>query len=288
MTQVDEAIGSLREVVGQAQARPGLLRDVDRLEREADDDDATSQRLTVERERDIPTRLLWCTAELEQRSREFEEAYFAANAQREALIQERVDGMAGELADRLIGGGPCPVCGATEHPQPAVASELAVTPADIEAAGRRVESVSAKRLAIMPDVTAARALTKHMVASAEEAVDVAGDPAAVLAEVQTRLAVIAEELPRLAERSSANRTLAVQQAEAIAAIDRKLGSALGGFATVEERLVAVAAMRADVVVLRDAIDLQVSAVRIEVHAQAALANLDEPVHDERGVCHLAG
>ncbi|NQW72286.1 MAG: SMC family ATPase, partial [Actinobacteria bacterium] len=280
LTKVDEAIGSLREVVGQAQARPGLLRDADRLEREADDDDATSDRLTVERERDLPARLLWCAAELGQRSRELEDAYSDATAQREALIQARMDGMAGELADRLIGADPCPVCGATEHPHPAVASELAVTPGDIDVAGRRVESVSAKRLAIMPDVTAARALTKHMEASAEEAVDGAGDPAAVLAEVQTRLAAIAEELPRLAERSSANRTLAVQQAEAIAAIDRKLGAASGGFATVDERLAAVAAMRADVVVLRDSIDLQASAVRIEVDAQAALASLDEPVLDE--------
>jgi exonuclease SbcC len=280
LTRVDEAIGSLREVMGQAQARPGLLRDIDRLEREADDDDATLDLLTGERDRDIPNQLLSCAAELEQRSRELEAAYSEAMVQRDVLIQARMDGMAGELADRLMGGDPCPVCGGTEHPHPAVSSELAVMPADIEAAGLRVESVSAKRLAIMPDVTAARALTRLMEASAEEALDVAGDPAAVLAEVQSRLAVIAEELPRLAERSSANRSMAMKQAEAIAAIDRKLGAALGGFVTVEERLVAVAVMRADVVVLRDAIDVQASAVRIEVDAQAALAKLEEPVIDE--------
>ena len=280
LTEVDEAIGSLREVMGQAQARPGLLRDADRLEREADDDDAIFDRLSVERERDLPARLLWCAGELEQRSRELEGAYSEATAQRDALIQARMDGMAGELADRLVGGGPCPVCGATEHPHPAVASELAVTPGDIESAGRRVESVSAKRLAITPDVTAARVLTKHMETSDQEVFDGAGDPAAMLAEVRVRLEVIAEELPRLAERSSANRALAVQHAEAIAAIDRKLGAALGGFATVDERLAAVAAMRADVVGLRDAIDRQASAVRIETDAQAALASLDGRVLDE--------
>lgn len=39
------------------------------------------------------------------------------------IRERRLAGMAAELAGALIAGGPCPVCGSAEHPEPAVASE---------------------------------------------------------------------------------------------------------------------------------------------------------------------
>ncbi len=46
------------------------------------------------------------------------------------LRQRRLDGMAGELARSLTGGGPCPVCGGLEHPAPARVADP-VLPDDI-------------------------------------------------------------------------------------------------------------------------------------------------------------
>ena len=49
------------------------------------------------------------------------------------LLQQRLEGMAGELATALCDGAPCPVCGGTEHPSPA-AEGAPVDLADVEAA----------------------------------------------------------------------------------------------------------------------------------------------------------
>lgn len=51
----------------------------------------------------------------------------------QALVQRRLDTMAGELASELRDGEACSVCGAVEHPAPAVASGQ-VTPEEIETA----------------------------------------------------------------------------------------------------------------------------------------------------------
>ena len=280
VSKADEAIGSLREVMRQAEVRPGLVLDLERLEREAVKAETTSARLTAERESDLPGLLAWCKDELECRSRELEHDYSTATGERDSLVQARMDGMAGELAEGLTAGEPCPVCGSKDHPIPAAASEFAVTPGDIAAAGQRVESVSAKRLAIAPDLTAARALTGQIDEAAAVPVAVDDDPAAVLAEVIGRLELIAEELPLLAERCASSRAQAAQRAAAITAIDLQLAAASGGFATIDERMADVARMRADVVALGEAIKVRASAVRTEAEAQSMLETLEEPALDE--------
>ncbi|WP_042390810.1 AAA family ATPase, partial [Streptacidiphilus melanogenes] len=58
------------------------------------------------------------------------------------LKQRRIEGMAAELAARLAPGAPCAVCGATEHPAPAVTAPDQVTPdqeRDAEAAFRALD-----------------------------------------------------------------------------------------------------------------------------------------------------
>ncbi|NQW72671.1 MAG: AAA family ATPase, partial [Actinobacteria bacterium] len=280
VSKADEAIGSIREVMRQTEVRPGLVQELQRLEREAVKAETSSARLTAERESDLPGLLAWCKDALDLRSRELEEAYSAATGERDALVQARMDGMAGELAEGLAAGEPCPVCGSKDHPIPAATPEFAVTPGDIAAADRRVESVSASRLAIAPDVTAARAVTVQIDATAAVPVAVDDDPAVVLAEVIARLELIAEELPLLAERSLSSRAQAAQRAEEIAAIDLQLAEASGGFATIDERMTDVARMRADVVALGEAIKVRASAVRTEAQAQSALVALEEPVVDE--------
>ncbi|NHI18448.1 SMC family ATPase [Phycicoccus endophyticus] len=54
------------------------------------------------------------------------------------LQHRRLEGMAAELADRLEPGTPCPVCGAAEHPDPAVAADP-VSPEQLAAAQDAVE-----------------------------------------------------------------------------------------------------------------------------------------------------
>ncbi|UCR89830.1 AAA family ATPase [Mycetocola spongiae] len=62
----------------------------------------------------------------------------ATRAQRD-LVTRQLQGYAGTLAAELTEGEPCPVCGATAHPQPAEPGEAPVTEADIAAARSAVE-----------------------------------------------------------------------------------------------------------------------------------------------------
>ncbi|PPF51849.1 ATPase [Rathayibacter rathayi] len=60
------------------------------------------------------------------------------------LVARRFAGFAGELAERLTPGAPCPVCGSREHPRPAEHDgPTTVGTADLDRARRAVESAAA-------------------------------------------------------------------------------------------------------------------------------------------------
>lgn len=65
----------------------------------------------------------------------------------------RIAGMAAELAGRLSGGDPCPVCGSAEHPDPARPAEDAPTPDAEHAAEERYEAARRAREAAEKQVT---------------------------------------------------------------------------------------------------------------------------------------
>ncbi|WP_219805760.1 SbcC/MukB-like Walker B domain-containing protein [Ralstonia pickettii] len=87
-------------------------------------------------------------------------ALSAATANWSHLLDTRIAGAAGELAERLVDGEPCAVCGATSHPHPAAAPAETATPSQIDAAaaaraeGGSVDDLSA-RLAAAADRAAA-------------------------------------------------------------------------------------------------------------------------------------
>ncbi len=81
------------------------------------------------------------------------------NALLQQLRRRQLDGMAAHLAEGLSVGVPCPVCGALEHPSPAMASEQPVADHAIETAERhQAEASAAARLATEALVRADTAL----------------------------------------------------------------------------------------------------------------------------------
>lgn len=202
-------------------------------------------------------------------------AHDTARAQVTALLRRRLAGHAGELAARLVDGEPCAVCGATEHPAPAVTADEPVTDDEIAAAeGARdaaalVEADAAEAARSARDALAgvvarsggesvaalAEALTvaDAEVAAAESAVAVrdalTSERAALIRaenEARAERELLAAELAALRER------LAALEAEAESA-QKTVDEARGEFATVAERIAHAKSRRAVVIALLDAI-----------------------------------
>ncbi|MFI1017739.1 AAA family ATPase [Streptomyces sp. NPDC020965] len=104
------------------------------------------------------------------------------------LKERRLRGIAAELATALTSGDPCAVCGGTEHPAPARATEDQVTPAEedaayeayarADAAGAAAErelAVVREALAAAADEARAATAVRRDVPAAREALDRAGD-----------------------------------------------------------------------------------------------------------------
>ena len=66
--------------------------------------------------------------------KEAEQAYAAAQATSADLQLRQRAGRAGVLAQTLVAGEPCPVCGSTDHPKPAAAAQDVPTDAQLDAA----------------------------------------------------------------------------------------------------------------------------------------------------------
>ena len=162
------------------------------------------------------------------------EAETAARAHREAqerrreaaerhvgLLRARYEQAASELAERLVPGEPCAVCGSPEHPAPAATADTAVTEADVRDAEQA--RTAADRAATDAE-TALRA--------AEQTLRSAGEAAAGLAPEAAREAL---------ERAETERAALDQAAKDLAADRRRLTAAEKTLAGADETAAALAA-----------------------------------------------
>ena len=244
---------------------------------------AAANGLREEQAQVIPARLRWCAHELNLRSRELDHAHTEAKDGHDALIQARVDGMAGELAGKLAEGSPCPVCGALEHPQPAPIAALSVTPDDIRAASERVQSVADRRVALSPHVATVTTLleqnspkTTNATDSANAAAMYSGEPIEVLAAAQDRLRHIAKELPVIGS-AIARSSEAVQRLRVTTSgIEVELSEAAAGYASLNARLAVLRDARKALVALRGFETALSAAAATTQTATALLESLPEP------------
>lgn len=162
------------------------------------------------------------------------EAETAARAHREAqerrreaaerhvgLLRARYEQAASELAERLVPGEPCAVCGSPEHPAPAATADTTVTEADVRDAEQA--RTAADRAATDAE-TALRA--------AEQTLRTAREAAAGLAPEAAREAL---------ERADAERAALDQAAKDLAADRRRLTAAEKTLAGADETAAALAA-----------------------------------------------
>ncbi|MET2010587.1 SMC family ATPase [Microbacterium chocolatum] len=171
-----------------------------------------------------------------------------------ALLQRRLAGYAGELANALTPGEPCGVCGSIEHPSPARHDGEPVTDDEMHAAESARDAAAAAEQEAARLATAARervaaareraggeseeALTATLTAARSIAAD--ADAAAVrreeLVERRAQLAAkvtdVAAERDQVRLRLSAERERAASVRAEIGAAEQTVDRARGGYATV--------------------------------------------------------
>jgi DNA repair protein SbcC/Rad50 len=151
----------------------------------------------------------------------------------QCAMEERLDNMAAELADRLAEGGACPVCGSTDHPGPAAHLDNAVSAEDVDEAARQRDAAAQARDQAQDERDAVAAQASQASAAAGGAT--VGSLEAAVAELdgQVRLAeqaaTDAADLDReLAELCAGRDKLAedlVNAVAAVAAAQQKAGDA---------------------------------------------------------------
>jgi exonuclease SbcC len=151
-------------------------------------------------------------AELEAARQAAIDAHQDAVDAHQRAMEERLENMAAELAERLADGGPCPVCGSTDHPGPAAHLADAVSAEDVDAAASRRDAAAQQR-------DQAQQARDDVAAEASEASAVAGG------------ATSGQMEAALAERSER-----VQVAEQAAAEEQQLGPAADDLRAEQEQL----------------------------------------------------
>ncbi|MFP5346923.1 MAG: AAA family ATPase [Actinomycetes bacterium] len=219
------------------------------------------------------------------------------------LREQRLAGMAAELASQLVDGAACPVCGSQEHPSPAPSPERIVTEADEQDARDAAEVAAARRdraerrlsavrsaLAVQEEVSASASVEtgERLHDEARDRLRAAEQAASELSQQRKLLEqLVREQETRAADRSAVVERLAASTAE-LAEVDRSLAEAQArldaargvdaGIAARRERLEREAAIVQDLCRTREAVDMADAALkRAEQDALSAagLARFDD-------------
>ena len=208
----EAAVATLRSAVERGTERLGAREAVDRAV-----DEAAARRTSAEA---AAARAV--EAETAARAhREAQERRREAAERHVGLLRARYEQAASELAERLVPGEPCAVCGSPEHPAPAATADTTVTEADVRDAEQA--RTAADRAATDAE-TALRA--------AEQTLRTAREAAAGLAPEAAREAL---------ERAEAERAALDQAAKDLAADRRRLTAAEKTLAGADETAAALAA-----------------------------------------------
>lgn len=177
---------------------------------------------------------------------------------REAFLtaqQARVDGMAAELAGRLVDGEPCAVCGSRQHPSPTVPGAADTSAGVVERAERSWQSSRSATAAVQADLAAveqlvatrtadlAAALARHPQVATTDLDTLAGGVAAArsrLEQTTSEVARLGDVEDRLARAHTVRQSLVL----AVEELERTAASAAGTAAEVQERVDQQAAARA--------------------------------------------
>lgn len=225
-------------------------------------------------------RLTAAVAEAARVESEASDAHTRAQEELSALRRRRLDGYAGELAEALVPGEPCAVCGSVEHPAPAQHADP-VTAEDVAAAeSLRDVAAGAEREAsrALSEVTAARAAAaeraggrtaeqaaaelEHARAAHEAAVaaaELAETLTAQLHALQQDAADVEERRAAASEHLNAARTSISLVEQRIEDADRTVAEARGDYSTVAERIGEARRQIAAATAAADAIDAHVDA-----------------------------
>ena len=208
----EAAVAALRSAVERGTERLGAREAVDRAV-----DEAAARRTAAEA---AAAR----TVEVETAARAHREAQERRSEAAErhvGLLRARYEQAASELAERLVPGEPCAVCGSPEHPAPAATADTTVTEADVR---------DAEQARTAADRAAADAETA--LRAAEQTLRTAREAAAGLAPEAAREAL---------ERAEAERAVLDQAAKDLAADRRRLTAAEKTLAGADETAAALAA-----------------------------------------------
>lgn len=278
---VDTLLGSLGHALEAEQRLAGERSGVAALEAELGTVDGAIANLTQERDHELPSRLLALSTALAEAIAAARATAQAAADREGALLQSRLDGMAGELAARLADAQPCPVCGSAEHPAPAESVDATITAADIDRAGAQrteaeraqhdLEVEHARLLAIGADVAvpADDAPDRRTI---PDAVDVVADG---IRRFQARVSTVDAELGQGRQRRAA---IAAQLAEARRVADERAAEvegALDGHPSIGARVASLRSARATLTAMAAANQAHADAARALADAEEALAALED-------------